>query len=324
MKGKTVMVANPIKKRVRNALAAAFSWCLLPGAIACAAGQAGAAVDAGETLIGTTLREPDWPKEVRERLELDLEIAKAVFEVAPDREDSYIWLGRRYGYLGRYADAVKVFTAGLQKFPDSYKLHRFRGRHRARSRDFGGAIEDYRAGIEKMAGRPDSFEPDGMPNSRGLTISTYRSNLHYYLGQTYFATGDYVGMIAELEASLISPIALPIEDHKVAVAFWKYLALKKLGKDREADAVLMSVPEALDLVENHSYHQAVKVLQGRVNAELAEAKGDSLSKFALGMKKQFEGNPKEAARILYDVVADNAFGYWPAEVELTDDWRGVE
>ncbi len=319
-----MIAASRLSKPSRTALAAALFWCLSPGAIVCAADRADGAVYAGETLIGTELRAPDWPEDVRERLELDLEIAKAVFEVAPEREDSYIWLGRRYGYLGRYDEAVEVFTAGLQKFPDSYKLHRFRGRHRARSRDFDGAIEDYRAGIEKMDGISDSFEPDGMPNSRGLTISTYRSNLHYYLGQTYFATGDYAGMIAELDASLTSPIALPIEDHKVAVVFWKYLALKKLGKDRQAGAVLSSIPETLDLVENHSYHMAVKVLQGRVTAQAAREEGDSLSKFALGMKKQFEGDPEEAVRILRGVVAENAFGYWPAEVELTGALHSVE
>ena len=91
---------------------------------------------------------------MRARLEQDLEIARAVFDVAPDREDSYIWLGRRLGYLGRYAEAIDVFTAGLEEFPDSYKLHRFRGRHRARNRDFAGAIADYRDGLQKWRATP--------------------------------------------------------------------------------------------------------------------------------------------------------------------------
>lgn len=270
----------------------------------------------GETLNGFPLRAPQWPQDVREKLELDLEIARAVFAVAPEREESYIWLGRRLGYLGRYEEAVAVFTEGLEHFPDSYKLYRFRGRHRARSRDFEGAIADYQAGIEKMEGMPDSFEPDGMPNARGLTISTYRGNLHYYLGQTSFATGDYERMIVELDKSLASPIALQIEDHKVAVAFWKHLAHMKLGQNEKARKIIMSVPPELDLIENHFYHEAVKVLQGATPAHMIEEQGDSLVKFALGMKAQFDGDKKEAVRILTGVVADNAFGYWPAEVEL--------
>lgn len=271
---------------------------------------------AGATLTGQPLRAPNWSDATRQKLELDLAIAQAVFQLAPDREDSYIWLGRRYGYLGRYAAAIEVFTAGLDKFPDSYKLHRFRGRHRARSRDFTGAIEDYEAGIEKMRGHADSFEPDGLPNSRGLTISTYRGNLHYYLGQTSFATGDYRRMIRELDLSSQSPIALDIEDHRVAVVFWKYLAHMKLGETDEADELLRSVPAELELIENVTYHRAVKVLQGVTPQADAEQNGDSLSRFALGMRLLLAGDKAEARRILTAVVEDNALGYWPAEVEL--------
>ena len=268
------------------------------------------------TLTGQPLRVPSWPDPTRQKLDLDLEIARAVFNVAPDREDSYIWLGRRYGYLGRYAEAIEVFTAGLKKFPASYKLYRFRGRHRARSRGFDGAIEDYQTGLEKMQGHADSFEPDGLPNSRGLTISTYRGNLHYYLGQTSFATGDYRRMIRELDLSGQSPIALDIEDHRVAVVFWKYLAHMKLGETDVAENLLRSVPAELDLIENVSYHQAVKVLQGAESQADVERSGDSLSRFALGMRLQFAGDKQEAVRVLTGVVEENALGYWPAEVEL--------
>ena len=270
----------------------------------------------GETLTGQVLRTPSWSAATREKLETDLAIAQAVFDVAPDREDSYIWLGRRFGYLGRYSDAIDVFTAGLVRFPDSYKLHRFRGRHRARSRDFDGAIADYQAGIEKMDGHPDSFEPDGLPNPQGLTISTYRSNLHYYLGQTSFATGDYRRMIRELDLAMQSPIALDIDDHRIAAIFWKYLAHMKLGETGAANRLLASVPADLDLIENHAYHAAIKVLQGKTSQTATERGGDSLSRFALGMKMQFAGKNSEAVRIMSAVVEDNALGYWPAEIEL--------
>lgn len=276
----------------------------------------------GTTLTGQALREPQWPEATRERLETDLAIARAVMEVAPERESSWIWLGRRYGYLGRYPEAIEVFTAGIERFPESYKLHRFRGRHRARNRDFAGAIEDYRTGIEKMEGHADTFEPDGIPNSRELTISTYRGNLYYYLGQTSFAVGDYPTMIYALDLAQTSPIALEIEDHRVAVVFWKYLAYRKLGEDAIAAEVLASIPPELDLIENETYHRAVQVLQGLISADDVEREGDSLSRFALGMKYQFDGDRESAARVLRAVVAANALGYWPAEVELIGALEG--
>ncbi|MDX1480484.1 MAG: tetratricopeptide repeat protein [Woeseiaceae bacterium] len=271
----------------------------------------------GKTLTGQPLREPDWPESTRRRLEMDLEIAKAVFDVAPQREDSWIWLGRRYGYLGWYADAIDVFTAGLERFPDSYKLHRFRGRHRARNRDFEGAIDDYRAGIEKMQGQADTYEPDGIPNARRQPISTYRSNLHYYLGQTSFATADYEIMLVELDRSLESPIALDIDDHRIAVAFWKYLALRKLGRDAEASMLLQALPPKPVLIENETYHRAIRVFSEPDAEARAARSGDSLARFALGMKHVFAGRLDDARRVLEAVVEANALGYWPAEAELT-------
>ncbi|MEM9208396.1 MAG: tetratricopeptide repeat protein [Pseudomonadota bacterium] len=267
----------------------------------------------GMTLTGRALNAPAWGVETRQRLETDLEIAKAVFAVAPQREDSWIWLGRRYGYLGHYEDAIAVFTAGLERFPDSYKLHRFRGRHRARNRDFAGAIEDYRLGLEKMRGVPDTFEPDGIPNARRLTISTYRSNLHYYLGQTSFATGDFQAMVEHLDASLASPIALNIDDHRIAVTFWKYLALRKLARDAEASALLNALPNEPTLIENDSYLAAVQVFE--LGEPLPDG-ADSLSRFAAGMDALMAGDRKRGVELLDAVVNQSALGYWPAEAEL--------
>ncbi len=77
-------------------------------------------------------------------------------------KDSFIWLGRRLGCLARFPEAIDVFSGGLEMFPDSYKLFRYRGRHRARNREFEGAIADYRRAAELIEGQPDTFEPDGI------------------------------------------------------------------------------------------------------------------------------------------------------------------
>ena len=268
------------------------------------------------TLTGQTLREPSWPKGLKETLELDLKVAQAAFKAAPDREESYIWLGRRNGYLERYDEAIAVFTAGLVKFPNSYKLLRFRGRHFARNREFERAIADYKLGLSKMDGHADVFEPDGIPNSINLTISTYRRNLHYYLGQTSFATGDYIQMFEQLELSKQPLIALPFDDHQVAVIFWQYIALKKLARSVDAEALLKQLPEPAVLLENKSYYDALLILSARAEESNARTNPDNLSKFALGMKLLFDGDKDGARNILGELVAESARGYWPAEVEL--------
>ena len=65
-----------------------------------------------ETLIGTPITEPAWSPQTRARLEKDLEIAQAVMAIAPEREDSWIWLGRRLGYLARYTEKVTSASTG--------------------------------------------------------------------------------------------------------------------------------------------------------------------------------------------------------------------
>ena len=42
-----------------------------------------------ETLIGTPVTVPAWSNTTRQRLEKDLEIARAVMAIAPEREDAW-------------------------------------------------------------------------------------------------------------------------------------------------------------------------------------------------------------------------------------------
>ena len=269
----------------------------------------------GQTLLGTPLREPEWNPEVRARLEEDLAIAEAVFEVAPEREDSFIWLGRRYGYLTRWPEAIDVFTRGLEVHPESYKLYRFRGRHRARNRELDLAIEDYRRAAELIEGQQDSFEPDGIINARHQYLGTYKSNIHYYLGQTSYAVGDYETTLRGMERSIREPLG-PSADRLVSTAFWRYLAHRKLGQHEEAQAVVDEVADDLELIENFTYYDSVLFFKGTRAAEELLPEADSLTKFAIAMDQHFRGQQEQAETMWVEIVNASAQGFWPAEAEL--------
>lgn len=269
----------------------------------------------GQTLLGTPLRVPDWSPEVRARLEEDLAIARAQFEVAPEREDSFIWLGRRLGYLTRWEEAIDVFTRGLEVHPESYKLYRFRGRHRARHRQLDLAIEDYRRAAELVEGQQDSFEPDGIINARHQYLGTYKSNIHYYLGQTSYAVGDYETTLRGMERSAREPLG-PSADRDVSTAFWRYLAHRKLGQHEEARAVVDEVPEDLELIENFTYYDSVLFFKGTRTADELLPEADSLTKFAIAMEHHFRGEQDRAEEMWLDTVNGSAQGFWPAEAEL--------
>jgi len=267
------------------------------------------------SLIGTPLREPAWNPETRARLEKDLEIARAVMAVAPEREDSYIWLGRRLGYLVRYRDAIDVFTEGLERFPDSYKLLRFRGRHLARNREFDRAIADYRRAAALVENVQDSYEPDGVINARHQYLGSYRANIHYYLGQTSWAVGEYGDVLRGMERSSIEPL-VQHSDRLVATTYWRYLAHRKLGQEAAARQLVSEFPEDLDLLENHTYYEGVLFFTGALNEQELLPRADSIGKFAIAMEHHFRGEDDIAAIMWQEIIEDSAQGFWPAESEL--------
>jgi tetratricopeptide (TPR) repeat protein len=268
-----------------------------------------------ESLIGTSITEPAWNEETKARLEKNLEIAQAVMEIAPEREDSHIWLGRRLGYLARNGEAVDVFTEGLEQFPDSYKLLRFRGRHLARNRAFERAIADYKRAAELVEYIQDSYEPDGIINARHQYLGTYRSNIHYYLGQTSWAIGDYQATLDGMTRAASEPL-VQHDDRRIATGFWQYLALRKLGRHDEAAAVVAEIPEDLELVENFDYYDGVRFFKGTLSEDELLPRAGLNAKFSIAMVNLIEGRTAKGREMLRDLVADSSQGYWPAESEL--------
>lgn len=275
--------------------------------------------DAGNcatSLIGTPLTVPKFSAATQKILDEDIAIAEAALRIAPDREDMHIWYGRRLDYAGRICDAVDAFSAGLRLFPNSYKLYRFRARDLTRARRFREALADYEKALELMGDTPDTFEPDGIPNPIGLTISTYRGNIVYYHAQTSFATGDYATVISGMAKSLDLAADFARDDMRVPTAYWTYLAYRKLGQHAKARAAIDAIEPGLKLIENFTYYQAVQIMQGRLDpADFADTR-DSTIKFAIAMERRFAGDEQGATALLREIVRENPQGHWPSEAEL--------
>ncbi len=268
-----------------------------------------------KSLLNTPLRDPDWSDSTKAYLEKDIAIAREVLKIAPEREDSYIWLGRRLTYMNRFAEAIEAYTAGIQRFPLSYKLRRFRGRSFARTRQFEEAIADYTKGLALMEGVQDSYEPDGAPNVRNQFLGSYRGNLLYYRAQTSWAVGDYESTLAGMRLSGQQELVQNV-DHQVAVKYWSYLALRKLGRHDEARRLVADVPDHLELLENGDYHRGVRVMKGTLRqADFASAT-DSVGLFAMAMEYLFRGDRTRAESLLESIVLAAPQGFWPAETEL--------
>src|SRR5262245_45657802 len=118
----------------------------------------------------TTSKEvpPQLSAETRRDFETKLNEARELYEKDPKSVDWLIWFGRRTAYLGRYKDAIKIYTDGIKQFPTDARLYRHRGHRFITLRCFNDAIADLGKASKLIKGRPDEIEPDGLPNARNI------------------------------------------------------------------------------------------------------------------------------------------------------------
>ncbi|HEV2130343.1 MAG TPA: tetratricopeptide repeat protein, partial [Longimicrobiaceae bacterium] len=151
----------------------------------------GAAAPEAVSLLGQPLHSPALAPETSERLERALAEARAAYEAAPDDADALIWLGRRTAYLGRYRDAIEIFSEGIRKHPGDARMYRHRGHRYITVRELDRAAADFERAAELIRGEPDEMEPDGMPNRFNIPTSTLHSNIWYHLGLAHYLRGDF-------------------------------------------------------------------------------------------------------------------------------------
>jgi tetratricopeptide (TPR) repeat protein len=257
-------------------------------------------------------------------LEQKLAEARARYEAAPNDPEAVIWLGRRTAYLGRYEEAVEIFSRGIAAHPRYAKLYRHRGHRYITLRRFDLAIADLERAAKLIEGVPDEVEPDGLPNARNTPTSTSHTNIWYHLGLAYYVTGDFERALrCYRECMKFSKNP----DMVVATSYWLYLTLRRLGREREARKVLEPVREGMDIIENGDYYRLLLAYQARsgVDRLLEEAAkgGGELSLPTIGYRvgpwHLVEGRKPAAVDAWRRVVASPqraAFGYIAAEAEL--------
>jgi tetratricopeptide (TPR) repeat protein len=245
------------------------------------------------------------------------------YEANPDDVDALVWLGRRTAYLGRYREAAAVFSTGVERFPGEPKFLRHRGHRFISLRRFGLAIDDLAKAAALVRGEPDEVEPDGMPNERGVPVSSLHFNIWYHLGLAYYLSGD---LEAALEAYRECMAVSEIPDKVVATAHWLYMTLRRLGRVEEAAEALKDIEAGMDIIENQNYYDCLMMYKGECTREalLEEARGTG----ALGLVTTgygvaswylYSGEEEKGVAVLREILASGAwagFGYIAAEADL--------
>jgi tetratricopeptide (TPR) repeat protein len=273
------------------------------------------------SLLGQPLRAEVLAAEEQARMEAQLAQAQAAWEQDRNDADALIWFGRRTAYLGRYREAIAIFTDGIARHPGDARMLRHRGHRYLTVREIDRAIADFEAAARLMAGQPDAIEPDGLPNARNVPTGTLHSNVWYHLALAYYLKGDF-GRAAE--TAMRARDSVGNADNLVACSHWLYLSLRRAGREADAAAVLPPIAADLDVIENQEYHQLLLMYRGmrtpeQLLADAGEGSGGSATRYGVGAWYLVNGRPDEAESLWKSMLAGPdwpSFGFLAAEAEL--------
>ena len=257
------------------------------------------------------------------KAEFEAKLASARADHMRDHKDAdaLIWYGRRTAYLGDYDKAIHIYSEGIKMHPDDARMYRHRGHRLISIRCFDDAIADFERAASLINGKPDVVEPDGLPNARNIPTSTLQSNIWYHLALAHYLNGDFdKALDAYRECLKVSKN----NDMFVATANWYYVTMRRAGQKKKAEKFLSKVRSDLDIIENKSYYDLLKVYQGKLKSKDLEGdSGDALSNasvlYGLGNWELINGNKKQAGAYFKRVLSGDqwsSFGYIAAEAEM--------
>lgn len=274
------------------------------------------------SLNGEVLPEKAMNERTKETREEQLQEARQRYESQPDSLDNIIWYGRRLAYLGRYNDAIRIYSVGLDLFPNSYKLLRHRGHRYITIRKFDKAIEDLQKAAFYVRPVPNAIEPDGLPNRLNKPLSNNKFNIWYHLGVAYYLRGNYDKAISSFKQCMAYS---DNDDLKVATTNWFYMTYKKIGNEAAANELLKPITKRMDIIEYNAYHQQLLMHKGVYNVvtilDHARAEQNSINPtLGYGVANYYSySNQVDLSRDLYERILKNpawdSFGYIAAEVD---------
>jgi len=278
------------------------------------------------SLAGDELQRPALADERREQLLADLADAEAALARAPHDEDAHIWRGRRLAYLGRYREAVDAYTAGLRRFPQSFKLLRHRGHRNITLRRLAAAVDDLSRAAALSRGVPDQIEPDGAPNRWNIPRSTDHSNIYYHLGLAHYLRAEYDEAVLAFTDCL--EYASVNDDMLVATLYWLSNAAARASGPAAAMKHAKRAHLEMHVIENHAYHRLLLARAAGTSEELLETTletsgAESLdwltTAYGVSVAREMRGDASGARALREQILESDtwpAFGYIAAEADL--------
>lgn len=272
-----------------------------------AAGIAAAAARPQETApelvspLGRKLYAEPATGEALQKLEAALREAAGKLERDPENADLLIAYGRALAGLWRYREAIEIYTKGITLHSGNALFYRHRGHRFISTRQFDKAVADLT--------KADTL----LPNDYDIL---------YHLGLAHYLRGEFEKALPAYERCLA---AARDDGSRIAVSNWLHHALRRAGKNAEAEKVLAVITPNMDAGENATYLNLLLFYKGLKSEEellkAAEATDLDLATtgYGVGAWYLYNGAPDKARTLFERIVATPywpAFGFIGAETEL--------
>ena len=265
------------------------------------------------TILGDTLHSP----EIKDGKSFDqFKSAKTTYFDNQNNAEALIWYGRRTAYLGYFQEAIKLFTLGIKNHPDDARFYRHRGHRYISTRQYNKAISDFKKAVLLTDGKVDQLEPDGLPNTKNIPLSTLHGNIWYHLGLAYYLKND---MENALKAFNNRSVTHKYDDNIVSGGHWLYMINRRLGKIDKSSAVINEVHKDMDIIENMSYHQSCLFYKGELQE--SEMEMDEVALYTLANWYVYEKNDTIKAKEYYQNLLEKGNPYSFAYIAGESDWN---
>ena len=246
-------------------------------------------------------------------------VARAARERGVARE--VVGTGRRAAYLGRYTEAIAIFSKGIERFPEDARFLRHRGHRHISLRAFDLAVADFEKAAEMIKGTEDEIEPDGMPNAKNIPLSTLHTNIWYHLGLAYYLKND---MPQALRCYRQCLSASKNDDMRVATLHWLYMILRRMGKKAEAQRVVRPIRADMEIIENQAYHKLCLLYKAidKIEDLTVKSDGDIMDDalaYGIGNWYFYNGDADAAKGVLEKITQGPtwaSFGFIAAEADF--------
>lgn len=281
--------------------------------------------DVVSSLLGTELPVREFTEEERQKLQVNLDSAKARASKYPDSLDLIIWHGRRLAYLDHHFEAIQVYSDGLIKFPLSHRLRRHRGHRYITTRQINRAIEDFELAAFNSTNKENQIEPDGIPNDQNKALGNDFFNIYYHFGLAHYINGRFDKAVSAYTKCMVYS---DNNDLKVATSYWLYMSALRIGNDELAQQVLEEISSKMKMVENDAYLELLLLFKGEKSegdlialATDEDGQLDPTVAYGIGNWYLQNGRIDDARNLFWKTLESPtwwAFGYIATEADINN------